>query len=362
MVEWMSAPVVSAIMTGVLYGLHAAHEAVGEDRKPACIVHRDVSPQNILVGVDGVARLLDFGVSRAAGQLHTTREGVVKGKLAYMAPEQAMRGVANRQTDVFSAAVVLWEALTRQRLFFGENDAVIYTNVIGQTIEPPSRVVAHLPSAVDAVVMRGLERDPAKRCATAGEMAIALEDAIAPATARRVGGWVRRVAAERLGERAEIVSKLESDASSRTVPDAEPRPEVRDPPDEAQTSSLSVSQRIRGGLGLRRVLVGGGVALFAGGVLAVAIHGNGLPETAAQTANPPPPPAASTAEVPATVAAPAPPPPIPSAPVSAVAPSSNPTPAAPTRNRRPGIVVGPRPSAAAKPVSTVTGEPVFTRE
>ena len=109
-------------MAGVLHGLHAAHEATNEQGEPLGIVHRDVSPQNILVGADGVARVLDFGVAKAAGRVQTTREGQLKGKLAYMAPEQT-RGMVSRATDVYAAAVVLWETLTGRRLFSGENEA-----------------------------------------------------------------------------------------------------------------------------------------------------------------------------------------------------------------------------------------------
>src|SRR5579863_8618035 len=102
---------VVSIMAGSLHGLHAAHEAKSERGEPLGIVHRDVSPQNILVGIDGVARVLDFGVAKAAGRLHTTREGELKGKLAYMAPEQLETGTLTRQSDVYAAAVVLWETL-----------------------------------------------------------------------------------------------------------------------------------------------------------------------------------------------------------------------------------------------------------
>src|SRR5204863_1414032 len=102
------------IVAGILHGLHAVHEARDEHNAPLDIVHRDVSPQNVLVGIDGVPRLLDFGVAKAAGRLQTTQEGQLKGKLPYMAPEQLSADETNvtRQTDVYSAGIVLWEALT----------------------------------------------------------------------------------------------------------------------------------------------------------------------------------------------------------------------------------------------------------
>src|SRR5208282_661106 len=104
-------PTVATVMVGVLHGLHAAHEARDELGQPLGMVHRDVSPQNILVGVDGVPRVLDFGVAKAAGRVQTTREGQLKGKLGYMAPEQ-IGGQVSRASDVYAASVVLWEALT----------------------------------------------------------------------------------------------------------------------------------------------------------------------------------------------------------------------------------------------------------
>src|SRR5215472_1683440 len=120
------ADIVSAIGCAVLHGLHAAHEATGDTGQPLLIVHRDVSPQNVLVGADGVPRLIDFGVARAEGRVQLTREGQLKGKLAYMAPEQLRgTGEVDRRTDVYAAGVVLWETLTRERLFGGDNQGLV---------------------------------------------------------------------------------------------------------------------------------------------------------------------------------------------------------------------------------------------
>src|SRR5262249_50892141 len=100
--EMVPPRIVSSIIAGVLYGLHAAHEAKSESGEPLNIVHRDVSPQNILVGSDGVVRVLDFGVAKAAGRLHTTREGQLKGKIAYMPPEQLNNKPLTRRADVYA--------------------------------------------------------------------------------------------------------------------------------------------------------------------------------------------------------------------------------------------------------------------
>ncbi|HSQ67748.1 MAG TPA: serine/threonine-protein kinase, partial [Polyangiaceae bacterium] len=110
-------PIAASIIAGVLYGLHAAHEAKTDDGAPLHIVHRDISPQNVLVGVDGSARVVDFGVAKAVGRLQTTREGALKGKIAYMSPEQISTDSVDRRTDIYAASVVLWEMLTGKRLY-----------------------------------------------------------------------------------------------------------------------------------------------------------------------------------------------------------------------------------------------------
>jgi len=112
------------VILDMLAGLHAAHELHDEKGEPVELVHRDVSPQNVLVGVDGISRITDFGVARASSRLTATRVGQLKGKIAYMAPEQAM-GVpdVDRRADVFSAGIVLWEVLAARRLFKADNEA-----------------------------------------------------------------------------------------------------------------------------------------------------------------------------------------------------------------------------------------------
>ena len=130
-------PVGLRVIIDMLAGLHAAHELKDDDGKPLGIVHRDVSPQNVLVGVDGSSRLTDFGVARATSKLSTTRTGQLKGKLAYMAPEQA-RGAKDidRRADVFAAGVVLWEVLACRRLFKGDGEADTLNKVLNEPIPP----------------------------------------------------------------------------------------------------------------------------------------------------------------------------------------------------------------------------------
>jgi serine/threonine-protein kinase len=217
---------VVAVVAGALDGLHAAHEAVTELDEPLGIVHRDVSPQNILVGVDGVPRIIDFGVAKAAQRLQTTREGQLKGKLRYLPPEQFAGAAPDRRSDIYAAGIVLWEALTSERLFDGSTDAETVGKILRGAAEPPSVHVHYIPPALDDVVMCALAVDPAKRFSTARQMALALEAAVAPAPTRRIGEWVRDLAATSLGERARHVHEIESGPSGFDL-----RPGPRDPGD-----------------------------------------------------------------------------------------------------------------------------------
>ncbi|NUP08270.1 MAG: serine/threonine protein kinase [Polyangiaceae bacterium] len=201
--------IVIAVLSGTLHGLHAAHEARSAAGEPLGIDHRDVSPQNILVGVDGLARVLDFGIAKARGQLQTTREGQVKGKLAYMAPEQIRQGSVTARTDVFAAGIVLWEALTGKRLFAGENEGQVMFNVLGAPVANPSSIRPEIGPEVDAVVMKALERDPELRFASASDFAIALEG-LGLSAPSAVGRWVASVAEKELTARAARVASIES--------------------------------------------------------------------------------------------------------------------------------------------------------
>jgi serine/threonine protein kinase len=325
--ECISPAIVATIMAGVLHGLHAAHEAKNDRGEPLEVVHRDVSPQNILVGVDGVSRVLDFGVAKAVGRLQTTRDGQLKGKLRYMAPEQ-LRGTTTRLTDVYAASVVLWEALTNRRAFQAENEAQMVELLVGGCHDPPSKYAAGVPSALDAVAMRGLSVDPRERFQTAREMACALEDALAPAAASKIGDWVERAAKDTLDERSAKIARIESDSLNMpAIPDsARPSSElpiksgdpsdtvVVDEVDLTQLSSGSISASGRPAFRPRNrtiwLLAGGGLALLVG----VLVAQRGWSGRAAAT-----PSAAS-----ASALAPSPPAP-PADAVSATLPASSPT-------------------------------------
>ncbi len=184
--------VVVRIVLDILSGLHAAHELKDDDDKPLEVVHRDVSPQNIMVGIDGVTRITDFGVARAAARLAVTRSGQLKGKLAYMAPEQARGFDVDRRADVFAVGIMLWESLAMKRLFKGDGEAETLSRVLNAPIPTLRSVSPTLPAALDAVVMKALEREPDRRFSSALEFADALEKA---ARSLRLVGAPKDVAA-----------------------------------------------------------------------------------------------------------------------------------------------------------------------
>jgi len=202
--------VACSIACGLLHGLHAAHEATNESGEPLGLIHRDVSPQNVLVGSDGVTRVLDFGIARAAGRLQTTREGQLKGKTAYLAPERIHGCEADRRSDVYGTAVVLWETLTGARLFDGENDGVVLAQVLSSAVTPPSSFAPGIPEALEAITMRGMDRDPDRRFNTAREMALALQQHVGLLAPSEVGDWVSSIAAEQLSSRARYIAQLDS--------------------------------------------------------------------------------------------------------------------------------------------------------
>ncbi len=235
----------SAIVAAALHGLHAAHEAADERGTPLQIIHRDVSPQNILVGLDGTPRVLDFGIAKAAGRLQTTRDGQLKGKIAYMSPEQLRVEKIDRRTDVYAAGVVLWEALTARRLFRGENDVATFGKVLTGDITPPSRVVGEIPPGLDAIVMRALSRAPDDRFPTAREMARALERAMPLVAAADIGDWVTRHAGKSLAARAEQVAEIESDRDNLAPARAQTVEEVRAIVHNAREVEPSDGERVR---------------------------------------------------------------------------------------------------------------------
>jgi len=190
-------------------GLHAAHEQLGEDGRPLAIVHRDVSPQNLLLSYEGELKVVDFGIASAAAKLHHTETGTIKGKLAYMAPEQT-HGRVDRRADLFSLGVVLYEAVTGARCFAADSPAEILRRVSDADYVPPRQHRPDLPGPVEQVITRALAREPAKRYQTAEEMYRDLYACLvrsrAGMSARALGELMRRAFARRYAMREELVA------------------------------------------------------------------------------------------------------------------------------------------------------------
>jgi serine/threonine protein kinase len=194
------------VMIDTLLGLHAAHELKDADGKPIGLVHRDVSPQNVLIGIDGVSRITDFGIAFASARATVTQEGRIKGKFSYLSPEQAKAQPVTRRADIFSAGTVLWEALTGRPLFRRADEASTVSAVLSAAIPLPSSVNRALPKGLDAIVMKALERDPDNRYRTAAEFAEALERVpIEGSTTRAAGAFVERIFENGLKERRELI-------------------------------------------------------------------------------------------------------------------------------------------------------------
>jgi serine/threonine-protein kinase len=216
--------VAARLVVDALEGLHAAHEATDEAGRPLGIVHRDVSPQNILVGADGVTRVADFGIARAASRVHHTTERYVKGRLAYVAPEHLSGEAGDRRADVYSAAVILWELVAGRHLFVSDNEYEMLSRILLQPVRPLREARPDVPAPLAAVVDRGLARDPAARFADARAMARELGWAVELASNEEVAAWAQLLVAGPLAA-----------GSATTVPAPLPGP------DEAESERSAVS-------------------------------------------------------------------------------------------------------------------------
>jgi serine/threonine protein kinase len=210
--ESIPVPIAAAVMLGALAGLHAAHEARDGKGEPVRIVHRDVSPHNILLGVDGVARVMDFGIAKATQRLGETQDGALKGKLSYTAPECFLRGsvVADARSDVFSAGAVFWGLLAGRKLFDGVSVSDTMAQVLAREPQELTELRDDLPPGLDEVIRRALARDPDDRFPTAREFEDAVHEVVGKvASQRAVGEWVQRLAATAVATREAEVQAIE---------------------------------------------------------------------------------------------------------------------------------------------------------
>ncbi len=214
----------------VASGLHGAHTA--EDANGDCldIVHRDVTPSNVLVCYNGITKVLDFGVAKASFAREESRPGAIKGKVGYLAPEQLEGGEVGPHTDVFQLGVVLHELLTGHRLFRGANDHKIMNAVLEDSVERPGLSNPKVPRALDRIVMSALERDPMRRIQSAAELRESLEGFLKhyddSASHADVAAWMKTACAERYADRVklerqcvqELRSSLGDTTDSQDVP------------------------------------------------------------------------------------------------------------------------------------------------
>ncbi|HUQ06256.1 MAG TPA: protein kinase [Kofleriaceae bacterium] len=198
------------IIAGAAAGLHYAHEKRGIDRQPLGIVHRDVSPSNLMVSYEGAIKLVDFGIAKAAHRMTETRSGAVKGKVAYMSPEQCTGAPLDRRSDIFSLGIVLYEMATMTRLFKFPTDFETMTHIVNKEVPPPSSRRPEISRELEAIILRCLAKKPEDRFQSGEELLEAIEDLAASQrlslSAMTLGRYIR----ELFGERPEPWYELEA--------------------------------------------------------------------------------------------------------------------------------------------------------
>ncbi len=185
--------VILTVVAGAAAGLHHAHERLGHDGKPLGIVHRDVSPSNLMVSYEGGVKVVDFGVAKAENRAQETRSGTVKGKIAYLSPEQCRGSAVDRRSDLFSLGIVFWEMLTVERLYKRNSDFENMTAIVTEDPIPPSSRRPGISPELDRIVMSLLSKDPAARYQTGDELVDALEEA-----GSKIGGMISTSSVSRL--------------------------------------------------------------------------------------------------------------------------------------------------------------------
>lgn len=237
----LNARAAARIIADSAAGLHSAHELCDDAGTRLDVVHRDVSPQNILVGADGIVKVTDFGVAKALGSSEVTTAGQIKGKAAYMAPEQAAGARIDRRSDVYALGICLYEATTGKRPFDGGSQLGTLKQVISGEFVPPSQVITSYPPELEAIVLRAMERDPMRRYPTAERMQHALEEWIAKSgslvTRNQIGTVVKERAGQAIGDRQRRIRAAQQDAAAIAAMSPELRPTTEGTP------SAPMSQR-----------------------------------------------------------------------------------------------------------------------
>lgn len=353
------------IGANVAAGLHAAHEITDDDGHPLGVVHRDVSPQNVLVSLRGHVRLADFGVAKARGQQHkATETGEVKGKLSYMAPEQVTSKSIDRRADVFALGCVLYEACLGVRPFHGADALATMYKILEEPLTPPRALDPAFPEALEAVLLKALAKAPEARYATAEELRAALMEYLSSTRRfvadKHVAELLNGTLGEDLRERnrailatGEQLRKGELDPRRLRSP-RPPAPTQSLTPEGGVERSVTQALRARAPARARSLWLGAGVLLIA---VALGLGLRGLRPSSTPVAVPPaggqPPPSLGEATPPARTADSSPNANAGSPIASAVVPTQSPEPALPVR-AVPGARVRPLPRAHSSAASPVT--------
>jgi serine/threonine-protein kinase len=217
--EHVPLPIAVGISLDMLQGLAAIHDATDEKGRSLSLVHRDISPPNVLVGADGAARVLDFGIATALEHIEETAPERRKGKRGYMSPEQLRGERLTQRSDVFSAGIVLWELFALRRLFPADQEKEPGDAVQRGGYPRVSQFRPEIPAELDAIIARALELEPGARFATMHQLADAVEAACPPrANARRIGEWVNELAKDALADRNRMVARAENWVSETEIP------------------------------------------------------------------------------------------------------------------------------------------------
>lgn len=232
--EPIPASLCGSVVAQIARGLHAAHELVGADGQPLALVHRDVSPQNVLVGRDGLVRVTDFGISKALGRSSQTSTGLLKGKVGYMSPEQLRFEVVDRRSDLFALGIVFYELVTRRRLYKESDSNAVARRILGEPAPDIGDQRPELPVSAVELCFRLLAKRPQDRPDTAAEVADALDEAFALDDPVDLGAYVELRFGGRMAQRrAEVqasLARVTREAEATEISTPEPRPTRRTGP------------------------------------------------------------------------------------------------------------------------------------
>jgi serine/threonine protein kinase len=205
--------IAASVVASACEGLHAAHELTDDDGDPLGVVHRDVAPQNIILGYDGIVRVMDFGIAKALDQVSLTQPGTLRGSVPYMAPEQVNKLTIDRRSDVWALGVVLWETTVGKRLFSHHSPIGTVARILGMEVPKPSTLRKGYPPGLEAIVMKSLERDLDRRFQTAQEMGDALSQFLVQSGICVTSSVIKKFVDERFGERHQHRRSMERSAS-----------------------------------------------------------------------------------------------------------------------------------------------------